>query len=102
MLKRVSPVDRDTAKLNGDSVEQTAISYISFSWNGSVLSVRGTYDSANTIDIHSISMLGATSRPRSVTFNGRELRTEFDTKTSVVDVGCDIPLTGDADVIFGE
>lgn len=86
---------------DGISLEQNATSYVNFSWNGTVLSVRGSYDSASTTSLSNLNTFGASGIPTSVTYKGRELQTWYNETTQVVGVYCDIPLTEDADIIFG-
>lgn len=85
---------------DGLSLEQASTTYVNFAWNGSVLSVRGTYEYAAGVNISNINMLGINSEPQSVTYNGNELPTSFNATTKILDITSDLPLTQDADILI--
>jgi len=87
---------------DGLSLEQSATSYISFAWDGSTFSMSGTYDYDAGVNISTITVLGANSQPQSVSSNGANLPTTYNSTTGVIDVQANIPLTGDVSVSFGQ
>lgn len=83
-------------------MEQAATSYISFTWDGSMFSMSGTYGYEAGVNISTITVLGASSQPQSVTSNGADLSATYNSTTKVIDVEVNIALTGDASVNFGQ
>jgi alpha-glucosidase len=87
---------------DGLSLQQASTTYINFSWNGSTLSVRGSYEHDTGMTIDGIKMLGVSTQPRSVTYMGTSLSTEYNGTSQVLTITCDIPLNRDADVYFDQ
>lgn len=81
---------------DGLSLTQPSQTYISFSWDGQRLSMNGTYGYAAGVSISRISILGASSQPQTITYNGNALSSQYNSSTRVVTILAQIPLTGNA------
>ncbi|KAK5105011.1 hypothetical protein LTS08_001284 [Lithohypha guttulata] len=87
---------------DGISLEQAAISYISFSWDGSNFSMNGTYDYSTGVNISQIILLGQRSAPSGAITGDQYFPVAYNSTSQVASVNVSIPLTGDSSMRFGQ
>lgn len=86
---------------DGISLNQQGTTYLSLTFNGSTLSVIGSYGYVSGVNISQITVVGVTA-PQSVTWNGNQLVTAYNASRQVVRVSAAIPMTANTTVSFGQ
>lgn len=87
---------------DGISLEQQGTTYLSLQFNGSTLSVIGSYGYESGVNISQITVLGVSAASQSVTWNGNQLAVAYNASRKVMRVNASIPLTTDATILFGQ
>lgn len=87
---------------DGISLEQNGTTYVEFVWDGSSITMGGTYDYDAGVNMTGVYMLGQTSAPQAVTFQGQPVQTTWNSSTQVAYLDVDFPLTGNATIRYGQ
>jgi alpha-glucosidase len=85
---------------DGDSIEQPNTSQIDFSFADGKFSMTGSYGYDAGVNVETITILGQTRRPASVTIKGAR-RPQYEYNSGVLVVNASVPLTGDVQVTVG-
>ena len=87
----------------GDLIEQPSTTLVNFTYSKGALSMTGTYNYQDGVNIEAVTVLGVMSAPQSVTIGGSESTSfTYNETTQVLTVNATIPLTGDATAQLGQ
>ena len=87
---------------DGDSLEQPSTSMINFTYSHGTFSMSGSYGYDAGVNVESVTVLGVSSAPDTVSVGGSQTTAfTYDETTKVLNINGTIPLTGDASVQIG-